>query len=454
MRDILDALARHAQDRPNAVALHGPDGALSYEQLARRTAGVAARCASLGETIGILAPNSVGWMVCDLGLALAGKTMVPLPPFFSPGQLGHIARDAGVEHILCAPQTRPLAEALGISSTPIDDLSAREAPWPGDLSRADTAKRIIYTSGTTGTPKGVRIGAKQIAASAHGLFKGSGATENDLHLSVLPFALLLEQIAAICVPLLAGAPVALAPDAAAAAQNGDLLPLHAAFEAHRPTTTVLVPALLGAWVQGLKAMDMRAPDSLRFVAVGGAHVPPQLAEAAWNIGIPVHEGYGLSECCSVVSVNRPDNRVAGTAGQPLDGLDVRIEDGEIVVRGATVMDGYLGRDDVADGVWRTGDLGKFTDEGALVVLGRWDRLIVTPQGRNIHPEWIETIVLGVSGVGDARLSLDDQGGLLLDVTPGFATPQDLESAIRAALADVPDYARPARIAISPSPNAA
>lgn len=454
MRDILDALARHSQVRPNAVAFNGPDGALPYKQLARRTAGVAARCASLGETVGILAPNSVDWVACDLGLALAGKTMVPLPPFFSPGQLGHITRDAGVEHILCTPQTRPQAEALGIPSTPIDDLSATEAPWPGDLSRADTAKRIIYTSGTTGTPKGVRIGAKQIAASAHGLFKASGATENDLHLSVLPFALLLEQIAAICVPLLAGAPVALAPDAAAAAQNGDLRPLHAAFETHRPTTTVLVPALLGAWVQGLMALGMRAPDSLRFVAVGGAHVPPPLAEAAWNIGIPVHEGYGLSECCSVVSVNRPGNRIADTAGQPLDGLDVCIEDGEIVVRGATVMDGYLGHGDVADGAWRTGDLGKFTDEGALVVLGRRDRLIVTPQGRNIHPEWIETIALGIAGVGDARLSLDDQSGLVLGVTPSCAAPQDLVSTIRTALADVPDYARPARIAISLGPNAA
>lgn len=447
MRDILTALGHQAKMRPGALAIADLERTLSYADLAGRVAGLAASFATLPGTVGILCPNSIAWVECDLALALAGKTMVPLPTFFSPGQLAHIAKDAGIAHVLCAPQTLAAARALKVPCTVIDD-GAEIAAYPVDLSAADHAKRIIYTSGTTGAPKGVRIGSAQITASARGLVHASGANASDRYLSILPFSLLLEQIAAICVPLLAGAPVTLNPVAAGAAMQGDPRPLIEAFATTRPTTSVLVPGLLGAWVQGLRASNRQAPDTLRFIAVGGAPVPAMLAEAAWALGIPVHEGYGLSECCSVVSVNRPGQRVAGSAGHILDGLSVTFEDGEIVVHGPTVMDGYLGAGDVTDGVWRTGDLGERTFEGALRILGRKDRLIVTPQGRNINPEWIETLAQDAPGVIGARLSLEDGQELVLDVTAAAGIDQDLQQAVRSALASAPDYAQPARIRIT------
>lgn len=446
MRDILTALGHQAKTRPGATAITDLTQTLTYADLAGRVSWLAARFANLPNTVGILCANSIAWVECDLALALAGKTMVPLPTFFSPGQLAHIAKDAGIAHVLCAPETLAAAKALNVPCTVIDD-GTEIAAYPMDLSAADHAKRIIYTSGTTGAPKGVRIGSRQIAASARGLVHASGANATDRYLSILPFSLLLEQIAAICVPLLAGAPVTLSPIAAGAAMQGNPKPLIEAFATVRPTASVLVPGLLGAWVQGLRATNMQAPDTLRFIAVGGAPVPASLAESAWALGIPVHEGYGLSECCSVVSVNRPGHRVAGSAGQIVDGLSVTFEDGEIVVHGATVMDGYLGASDVTDGVWRTGDLGELSPEGALRILGRKDRLIVTPQGRNINPEWIETLAQDAPGVIGARLSLENGQTLVLDITPAPGIDQDLQRAVRAALVSAPDYAQPTRISI-------
>lgn len=431
------------------AAISDPSGTLSYADLAGHVAAKALEFSDLPNTVGLLAPNSIEWVICDLALALAGKTMVPLPTFFSADQLKHIVKDASVGHVLCDPQTQEMADALGLPCTTLGS-TYESAPFPSDLSAADRSKRIIYTSGTTGAPKGVRIGSHQITASARGLRKASEAGEEDSYLSILPFSLLLEQVAAICVPLLSGSFVTINPVAAGAALQGDPRPLIEAFATTRPTASVLVPGLLNAWVQGLQSASMKAPEQLRFVAVGGAPIAAPLADAAWERGIPVHEGYGLSECCSVVSVNRAGARVPGSTGQVLDGLRVTLEDdGEIVVHGPTVMDGYLGREDITDACWHTGDLGAFTAEGALRILGRKDRLIVTPAGRNINPEWIETLAQGTPGVAAARLFLNDAQELILDITPASSIATDeLERALRTVLTSVPDYAQPASIMVT------
>jgi len=165
---------------------------------------------------------------------------------------------------------------------------------------------------------------------------------------------------------------------------------------------VFVPQLLSDWIAQLEAGGMRPPESLRFVAVGGAPISEALAARAWELGIPVHEGYGLTECCSVVAVNRPGRRKAGTVGEPLPGLDVRVEEGEVVVRGPTVMAGYL-HARRADQPWRTGDLGSVDRDGYLRVAGRKDNLLVTASGRNICPEWVEAIIAGDPRVGACAL---------------------------------------------------
>jgi long-subunit acyl-CoA synthetase (AMP-forming) len=215
--------------------------------------------------------------------------------------------------------------------------------------------------------------------------------------------------------------------------------------ATQPTTTILVPALLVRMVSALKATDRTASESLRLIAVGGAATPPALLTAAQAQGLPVFEGYGLSECCSVVALNTPNRARPGTVGEVLDGVEVRIDDGEIVVSGSTVMEGYIGQAPVA-GEWRTGDLGRIED-GYLIVEGRKDWLIVTPQGRNINPEWVESCLCADPHVQAAGLHLAQDGQL--EIVAVVTAPVDL-ARIEHLLADLPHYARPVRVRFAPA----
>ncbi len=346
--------------------------------------------------------------------------------------------------VLTTPGWRSKAEGFGL---PVESIMSEEAPFDADAALA--GGRVIYTSGSTGAPKGVRLGTRQLNASAQGLLAASNAGPADRYLSVLPQALLLEQVAGIHVPLLAGAPVYLAAGAVQAAAMGDPIPLIARAKHVQPTASVLVPDLLRAWVGGLAATRTVAPSSLRFVAVGGAPVPTKLCDAAWNLGIPVHEGYGLSECCSVVTVNRPGHSLNGTAGLPLDGIKVTIENGEIVVEGPTVMDGYLSGSD-PQGRFATGDLGLFDAKGNLIVLGRKDNLIVLSNGRNLNPEWIEGMILADPMIARAIIVGHGQSHPTAVLTPSAAgsgwfakaSGDDIAGRLAGLTAQAPVYAQP------------
>jgi len=447
--EVLAALQKLSKTRPHDSAFIEGQRGLSYAQLAGRVGGFSQELAD-SDVIAIYAPNGLEWVIADLSVAFAGKTLAPLPTFFSEGQLRHIIKNAGVDRILASPETLNQAQAFGLPVTEVT-IDGPTAPLDGANNHGQSAQRIIYTSGSTGAPKGVRLGDKQICASAKGLLAASGASAEDRYLSVLPFSLLLEQIAGIALPILAGAPVSIASNAAGAALQGDTLPLMNAFgdafDGAGATASVLVPGLLDAWVKTLAATNATAPSSLRFVAVGGAPVNKTLAKMAWDLGVPVHEGYGLSECCSVVSLNRPGQRSAGATGTPIPGVNVTLQDGEIVVHGDTVMAGYLGREINPDGVWRTGDLGEFSSKGALRILGRKDNLIVTQAGRNISPEWVEGVCETSPGVAKCVLThvpgqRDGQSLVLIVVGP-----HNIAAHLQAQYAQLPDYARPDHTAI-------
>ena len=444
--EVFVALERHALQRPDSPAVGEGDVRLCFAQLAARVAGLAEELAALPEVIGVLAPNSVDAFVAALALAYAGKTFVPLPYFFSPQQLGHIVADSGLRHILTVAQWADKAARFGL---PVSLIGESEANF--SAARQKPGQRIIYTSGTTGQPKGVRLGAAQINASTVGLAQAVKADPKDVYLSILPFPLLLEQVCGIHAPVLAGASVILATDAAAGCAEGNPELLIRAAERAQPTISVLVPELLRAWVAGLSLSGRKAPSSLRFLAVGGAPVSPTLAEAGWALGLPVHEGYGLSECCSVVALNRPGDRTPGTVGKPLSGLTVTIESGEIVVEGATVMDGYLGRDASA-GRWATGDLGDIDATGNLIIHGRKDNILVLATGRNVSPEWVEGLLTADPRLGRAIVLGHGEPTLTAVVTPSplgvewfaKALPEDVGGLIAALCADAPVYARPGK----------
>jgi long-chain acyl-CoA synthetase len=406
MLEILSNLQRNAALHDGVKMFSDDEQSLTREGVSARVAASARALESVPQRIGLLAGNGVEYAVGQLAAWVAGKTVVPLPLFFSSEQLSHIIRDAGLTHALITTATDGLAIKLGIA--PISISTARSEIFPEPSANGG---QIIYTSGSTGRPKGVRLTLGQLNESARLLAAATNASSDDLYLSILPLPLLLETISAICVPIIAGARTRFDSLAAANVAKGRSESIYETFARHRPTTSVLVPELLSAWVGDLARRREAAPLSLRFVAVGGAPISPTIANKAWSAGIPVHEGYGLSECCSVVSLNRPGDRKPGTVGKPLAGLDVRVDEGEIVVRGPTIMRGYLNGTDISR-EWQTGDLGAFDQDGFLTIYGRKDNLLVTSYGRNVSPEWIESMLLadsrfaacGLVGHGESHLS--------------------------------------------------
>ena len=428
---VFSALAEHATQRGDLTAMRMWGVVVTWADLAAQVVTLSRTISGTQGHVGIACASPMAAAIADLAITHAGRVCVHLPSFFSLEQQDHIIAVAGIGAIIGDGAARPGIAQIAVGPFGVDGESgALAAPRAG-------AKRIIFTSGSSGTPKGVIIGEAQMTASLDALGAVIVAQENDRHLSVLPMAQLLEQIAGLYLTILAGVEIVFSPHALAALFGGPIDPLIQEIADNRPTTTILVPALLARLVDGYERAGKSAPDCLRFVAVGGAPCAPALLRRAEMCGLAVHVGYGLSECSSVVAMNRPGMTRRTSVGPILPGLSVRIDEGEVIVSGPTVMEGYLGQNPV-QGEWRTGDLGRFED-GHLVIEGRKDWLIITPTGRNISPEWVEARLCADPRVPAAGLVLDQEGALSIVVA--LAAPMHPDE-IAALLVRLPAYARP------------
>ncbi|PPE72044.1 hypothetical protein C3942_20325 [Solimonas fluminis] len=452
MSRVLDAIREHARRQPAALALHGCEARLSYAELADAIERLAAQLASRGlRVVGLLADNGLGWALADLAALRAGIRLVPLPPFFSPQQMAHALRSAGAQAVLADPAlaaTGPFAglpvEALELGLGPAVLSLLRLPPQPPAQIPDGTAK-ITYTSGTTGEPKGVCLAQEQMERVAQALAEASGAAPGDRHLCVLPLATLLENLGGLYAPLLAGAAACLWPMSeiglrGASGFNPRLL--LEALELARASTAILVPQILQGLVEAIEA-GLPRPSQLRFVAVGGAPVAPRLLERARASGLPVHEGYGLSECSSVVALNTAAADRPGSAGRPLPHVRVSFApDGEVLVSGNAFL-GYVNeRPRAADEPVATGDIGHLDADGYLWLTGRKKNMFITAFGRNVAPEWVERELCLQPAIAQAAVFGEARpwNAALIVPRPG-ATPDAVDAALAEVNAMLPDYAR-------------
>ncbi|HWR80090.1 MAG TPA: AMP-binding protein, partial [Pseudomonas sp.] len=209
----------------------------------------------------------------------------------------------------------------------------------------------------------------------------------------------------------------------------------------QPHSLILLPQLLLALVTAAER-GLPLPKSLRFIAVGGGRVAPQLLERADALGLPVYEGYGLSECASVVCLNAPGQRHPGTVGKPLAHLEVKLAaDGEVLVKGAQML-GYVG-EPTDTGEWlATGDLGHFDGE-FLVLHGRKKHQFITAFGRNVNPEWVESELVQQLPIAQAWLQGEAMPANVAVVVARFAgtTDAEIDQVIQQVNQRLPDYAR-------------
>ena len=394
-----------------------------------------------------LMDNSPAWVVADLAAAQAGAVHVPLPLFFTPEQIGHALRSAGVDALLAPaalaarwPQVPREACRVGAQELVLLRLPAVPVAMP-----PGTAK-VTFTSGTTGAPKGVCLTQAAMQRVAGGLLEALAPLQIERHLCALPFAVLLENIAGLMAPLAHGATCIVPPlaDLGLAGSSGfDAARFHSAVVLHRPHSIILLPQMLRAWVGYLLQTGARAPADLRIVAVGGAAVGARLIEAAAALGIPACEGYGLSEGASVQTLNLPGANRPGSAGRPLPHARLRIGTGGEVEIAGSLFAGYLGEPPRTAEWWPTGDLGTIEADGTLHIRGRRKHVLITGYGRNVSPEWVETALKGEAAIAQAVVFGDGQPALGAVLWPTRADVPDavLQAAVTAANATLPDYAR-------------
>ncbi len=400
------------------------------------------------ERVAVILENGPEWVETYLAIAGAGVPVVPLDPKLRSEEVTHILRDSGAVLVITETSHRELLEAVlpdvpdvravvlcegdtepsplagrpcysyealraGVGDRPLAWYDAHK-PAPQDIAS------VIYTSGTTGKPKGALLSHTNFCSDVAGALDAIGknvVTTADDFLVVLPLFHSFSFLANLVLPLYKGCGLCFVDNVRTVGDD---------FKTLRPTILMAVPLLaekLLGKIEG-KLKDSRLAQALlkcgcgrlvgrsvrkglggrlRFIAMGGAPCPLHILQGFSRLGITVLEGYGLTECSPVVSINSVRAPHLGTIGKKLPNIEIRIADaneqgiGELQVRGPIVMKGYFrnleATREAFDGDWlRTGDLASADKEGYLTIRGRKKALIVNREGKNIYPEEVENVI--------------------------------------------------------------
>jgi long-chain acyl-CoA synthetase len=441
----------HDRVRRDEIALEDEQGSLTYAQLVDQVTEIGVWLTSLRvNVVALYLQNCIEWVLMDLACQEAKLVCVPIPTFFCATQINHCLQQAGVDLLISDQRSAP--------DQPTEFKSVMRLPSPisschvwkrraGALCKMPRGtQKITFTSGSTGTPKGVCLSVDhqwQVAQSVAQIVN----LHRPKHLCLLPLGTLLENIAGLYSPLLGGGQVQLVPQENLGLCGSSGIHLERflkAIEQSNVESMILMPQMLSLLV-GACEQGWRVPDSLSFVAVGGAKVSASLIISANQSGLPVFQGYGLSECGSVVALNTPKQSRVESAGRVLPHCEVEIRpDGEVRIWSACHL-GYLNQPES----WYpryidTGDLGVL-DNDFLTLTGRKKNVLITSYGRNVSPEWIESELMAtpllslcaVIGNGQPFLSA------LLKVAEEVSD-ESVGAWIRQVNQALPDYARVAQ----------
>lgn len=419
-RAVFDALPERA-GRPR---FHVPDGAggwtaVTWQQFAddiRRAAcylrevGVGS-----GDRVAIYAPNSVAWAAAALAIQSIGGIMVPIYPSCTADQAGYILDHSDAKLVFA--DTPALVERLGGRRRVVylgDGAPDGTTPWAKalelggtvDPAAFDTMLRaveldqpglMLYTSGTTGNPKGVPLTHRNAAVNGRDWLECNAPLLRDDEVDVLWLPMShIFGFGEMCLGNTLGYTTYMSDPV-------NVLPL---LPTLKPTVFMSVPAY---WKK-LAAPALAADDPsqiaettggrLRFCLSGGAGLDREVKEMFHRAGVLIVEGYGLTECSPTLTLNRPDAFRFDSVGKPLPSVELRLaDDGEILARGPNVFSGYHKDPDATraaftdDGWFKTGDVGRFTEDGFLQIVDRKKDILVTAGGKNIPPANIELELL-------------------------------------------------------------
>jgi long-chain acyl-CoA synthetase len=411
--NVAHLLDLHAERRPDAPAIVGSGGPLSWRELRERVTrlagGLATRGVGRGDRVAILAQNDARYFETYLALAWLGALAVPLNTRLAPAELAFQLADAEARLWLVGDSLAALAEAVTPQPARLalgDPSLLAGAPGGAFVAVApEDTLGIFYTGGTTGLPKGVMLTHGNVLANSRHVMRAIGYSAEDLHLHAAPI-FHLADLGHLWAVALAGGAHAFVPSYSPET-------FCEAIERTRATVGVLAPAMVTALVRfaGLGKYDL---SSWRVLVYGGSPITEEtLRRALAVLPCRLWQGYGQTEATHTVCFMTPEMHdlalarpaLARSCGRPIAGVEVRLADGEIVVRGPTVMKGYWKRpaetaEALAGGWLRTGDVATVDADGYLYILDRKKDMIITG-GENVYSVEVENALASHPAVADA-----------------------------------------------------
>lgn len=407
---------------------------LSYRHYRRQADNGAAGLMRLGiepgDRVALLSENRVEWLVADHAILSCGAADVPLHAPLSTDQVEYQVGHSGARGIFVSNQAQADKVATALDGLPDLEFLVSFEPvtlpasasrliqhsWDGLRQRGhaagleaerdrreaaldwDTLATIIYTSGTTGNPKGVMLTHGNLVSNVEAMEQIVYLDPDDLLLSWLPYSHIYARTVDHYLSTAAGISVALA---------GSIDTLLDDLSDLSPTWLTAVPRFYEKVWTAVENLDdeQRASDlrtifgpRLRQLNSGGAPLPRHVCDGFDQAGLPILEGYGLTETSPVISFNHERAFRYGTVGQAIPGVEVKIaSDGEILTRGPHVMPGYWNNPEatgeaIVDGWFHTGDVGTLDDDGFLAITDRKKDLMITSAGKNVAPAVLERLL--------------------------------------------------------------
>jgi len=444
---LYSLLTHQAQERPDARALVFKDQVLTYRELLARVDAwadaLAQRGIQSGDAFGLVMRNCPEFVVTFFALARLGASAVPVNFMLKADEITYIFEDAGVvgvitqpaflKHVEEAKKRLPRLRDIVICGEKrqetgsqksdahfFDEMVAVKFPRPSVAASpvdSSTVAMIIYTSGTTGKPKGAMLTHANFLANVEQCYAAvPSLNAKDVFLCLLPMFHSFSWTVCVLLPLYLGCKVVIIESV----QPFDNV-IKQIFK-QRVTAFIAVPPIFAALLRVPFWWPMRWINPLRFCISGAAALPNAVQQKfEKKFGLPLMEGYGLTEASPVVSLNPEDGRVPGSVGKPLPGIEIRIagekgealpvgEVGEICVKGRNTMKGYYKQEQATKEAFldeqltwlRTGDVGRLDENGYLHISDRKKDLIIV-KGLNVYPKEIEDLLLSHPAVAEAAV---------------------------------------------------
>lgn len=436
--DTLNELLQYtAQRNTTKEALYDKSGSLTYQELYESSKQIASRLKHIfdkKQRIAIVADPSVLWIRAFFGIVYAGMTAVLIPPSMPPAAISGILHSTDTDGLVYGECISGCIDE--ISGKPLALCMSLEEFCNGDSEEVseeiqvtpETVAAYFFTTGTTGVNKCVPLTHRVIMRNAYNGMLGIPSHSDDRCLAVLPFIHVFGLVRSVISFLYEGGSVYI---------NENIKTLLPNLQWAKPTTLILVPSLAEslcdlAQKRGINVLG----GCLRTIITGGSAMKPKTKEDYLKLGINLLQGYGLTEA-SMICGNTDEEKCFASVGKAYPGTEVKIEVGEILIRGENVFGGYLDPTDnigaFRDGWYCTGDLGYIDDEGFIYITGRKKFLIITENGENISPEALEARIDALQGVVESLVyeSCNAAGkkGIAADIYAPELSQEECEAAI-------------------------